>query len=148
MRTKKTKHPHVYRAVYPDSGVDGYLAKVVRSTGKLQKVFQLSAFKGNHGKCLRAAARSVAAFSRKHPRLSRRQIATLARPKRDSDLPVGVRRVRNVVKGKRYDFYEASWSPKPHQQMKRRFSVGLYGKNQALKMAVKARERGLREMGE
>jgi hypothetical protein len=146
MRTKKTKYPGVYRVVYPASGIDGYLAKVIRSTGKLQKVFQLSAFAGNHGKCLKAAARAAAMFSKAHPRLSRREIAALRRPKKDGDLPVGVRRVRNQVKGKFYDYYEAAWSPKPNQQAKQRFSVNLYGKARARKLAVKARERGLEEM--
>jgi hypothetical protein len=143
---RKSKQPYVYRAVYPQDGVDGYLAKVIRHTGKLQKVFQLSAFGGRHGRAMRAAAAAVKAFTKKHPKLSRRQLAVIHRTKKDSDLPVGVRRVRNKVKGKFYDYFEAAWSPKPNQPKKKRFSVNLFGEDEACEMAIKARQRGLKDM--
>lgn len=146
MRARKTQHPYVYRVIYPQDGIDGYLAKVIRQTGKLQKVFQLSAFKGVHRKCLKAAVNAATAFAKKHPRLTRRELAELSRPRKDSDLPVGVRRVFKEVKGRFYHVYEASWSPVPHLQKKQRFSVNLYGEAEALALAIKARRRGVRAM--
>ncbi|MEO6568228.1 MAG: hypothetical protein ABIO94_05650 [Opitutaceae bacterium] len=146
MKTKTTRYTHVYRAVYPKDGIDGYLAKVIRSSGNLQKVFQLARFKGDHRKCRNAAARAVAAFTKQHPRLSRRELAELPRSKKDSDLPVGVRRVQNEVKEKFYAFYEAVWSPKRNQPKRKRFSVNLYGEDEACDRAIKARRRGLKAM--
>jgi AP2 domain len=112
----------------------------------LQKVFQLSAFKGDHGKCLKAAVRVATAFARKHPKLSRREFAEVSRPRKDGDSPVGVRRVFSGVKGRFYNFYEATWSPTPHRQKKKRFSVNHYGEPEARALAIKARRRGLKTM--
>ena len=148
MKAKKTKFPYVYRVVYEADGTDGYLAKVVRRTVRLHKVFQLSKFDGDHEKCMRAAAAESFAFAEKHPRMSRRELAEMPRKKKDDDLPVGVRRVTNQVKGRFYDFYEAEWSPRPNEQKKKRFSVNLYGEDEALEMAIEARERGVEEMDE
>ena len=146
MKTTKTKYPYVYRAVYEKEGVDGYLAKVIRRTTRLHKVFQLAAYESNRERCMLAAARAAAVFAKANPRMTRREIAELPRKKKDDDLPIGVRRVTNEVKGRFYDFYEAEWSPKPNQQKKKRFSVNLYGEDEALEMALEARERGLEEM--
>jgi hypothetical protein len=146
MRTRKTSRPYIYRAIDRKQKIDGYLAKVVRRQARLQKLFQLSKFNNSHRNSLRAAAAAVEAFVKKHPKMTRLERATAVRQKRDDDLPVGIRRVRNKVKGKFYNFYEASWSPEPNRQAKKRFSVLLYGDRAARKLAVLARKRGLAAM--
>lgn len=146
MKTTKTKFPYVYRAIYPNESVDGYMAKVIRKNGSLQRFFQLRSFNGDHEKCMAAANAAVKAFLQNHPKLTRVQVAEIPRPKKDADLPMGVRRVTNVVKGKPYDFFEAEWSPRPNEQKKKRFSVNLYGEDEALDLAIKARTNGLAEM--
>jgi len=139
--------PHVYRAKYDDEGFDGYLAKVVRKTGTLQRRYSLSDYDGDHEKCVQAAGKEVAKFLREHPRLTRRQMAELPRRRKDTDLPVGVRRVERAFKKVVYHFYEASWSPIPNKQTKRKFSIEKYGDDDAKSLAIEAREEGLDEIG-
>ena len=146
MKTKRTSHPYVYRAIDKKKHIDGFLAKVIRRDARLQKIFQVAKYGDDLERCLRAAVRTARAFAREHPRLTRQEMAKLPRIKKDRDLPVGVRRVRHKIKGKVYNFYEASWSPRANHQKKKRFSMDLYGKTKALKMALKARAAGLAEM--
>ena len=145
-KTRKTKFPYVYRAVYPKEYIDGYIAKIVRKSGRLFTVFQLADYKGNHDACLRAAAKTAAAFDKEHPKMPRWQIAQMRRDKKDKDLPAGVRRVVKVVNGKKYKFIEASWSPEPNVQKKRHFAVHKYGLKKALALAMAERKTGLAEM--
>jgi len=143
MRTKKTPHPYVYRAIDRENHVDGYLAKVVRRDARLHRIFQKSDYGNELQRCLRAAVKTARAFDREHPRLTRQQVAQLPRRKKDKDLPVGVRRVRHKINFKTYKFFEASWSPRPNHQKKKRFSVDHYGESRALKLAMAARAEGL-----
>ena len=143
MKTKRTSEPYVYRAVDKENHVDGYLAKVVRRDARLHKIFQIAKHGGNRERCFRAATKAARAFAREHPRLTRRAMAELPRKKKDRDLPMGVRRVRHLVNGRKYDFFEASWSPRPHHQKKKRFSVNRYGEAKAKRMALQTRKAGL-----
>lgn len=145
-KNRKTKFPYVYRAVYPKEYIDGYIAKIVRKSGRLFSVFQLADYGGDHDKCLRAAGKAAAEFDKTHPKLPRWQIAQLRRDKKDRDLPAGIRRVVKVVNGKKYKFIEASWSPKPNVQKKRHFAVEKYGLKKALALAMAERKAGLAEM--
>ena len=145
-KTRKTKFPYVYRAVYPKEYIDGYITKIVRKSGRLFTVFQLADYKDNHDACLRAAAKTAAAFDKEHPKMPRWQIAQMRRDKKDKDLPAGVRRVVKVVNGKKYKFIEASWSPEPNVQKKRHFAVHKYGLKKALALALAERKTGLAEM--
>ena len=145
-KSKKTKFPYVYRAVYPKEYIDGYIAKIVRKSGRLFTVFQLADFDGNHDKCVKAAAKIAADFDKKHPKLPRWQIAQLRRDKKDKDLPAGIRRVTKEVNGKKYKFIEASWSPQPNVQKKRHFAIDKYGLKKALALALAERKTGLAAM--
>lgn len=145
-RTRKTKIPYVYRAVYPKEYIDGYIAKIVRKSGRLFAVFQLANYGGDHDRTLRAAAKAAKAFDKAHPKLPRWKIAEMRRDKKDRDLPTGIRRVVKLVNGKKYRFIEASWSPQPNMQKKRHFAVDKYGVKKALALALKARKEGLIEM--
>ena len=146
MKYKKTSQPYVYRAIDKERYVDGFLAKVIRPNARLHKLYQIAKHGDDPKRALRAAVRSVEAFVREHPRMTRRQIAELNRSKRDRDLPVGVRRVRNKAKTKVYHYYEAAWSTRPYQQKKKRFSINRYGDAEALQMALSARAEGLASM--
>ena len=143
MKYKRTANANVYRALDKEYYVDGYLVKVIRRDARLHKLFQTAKHGGDQKRALRAAVRAARAFAREHPVMTRAQLAELGRSKRDLDLPVGVRRVRNKVKKKIYHYYEAEWSPRPHQQKKKRFSVNLYGEAEALQLALAARAEGV-----
>jgi hypothetical protein len=122
------------------------LVKVIRRDARLHKIFQIATFAGDRARCLRAAAKAARAFDKAHPKLTRRERAEIPRAKKDKDLPLGVRRVKHKVAGKTYRFFEASWSPTPGVQMKKRFSVDRYGQKGALKKAIATRKVGLATM--
>ena len=145
-RSRSSKTPYVYRAKYPREYIDGYIAKVVRKSGRLFAVFQLADFEGDHARCQRAAAREVARFLKEHPKLSRQQLAQLPRAQSKGKLPIGVRRLVREVRGRKYAFYEASWSPEPNVQKKKRFSITRYGAKRSLMLALKARRSGVASM--
>lgn len=138
--------PHVFPAKYPAENFDGYIAKVIRTTGSLQKRFSLADYDGDDERCVAAAGKEVAKFVRDHPKLTRRQLAELPRKKKDTDLPNGVRRVERIVKKMTYHFYEASWSAVPNKQTKRKFSIEKYGDDDAQTLAIEARQEGLDEI--
>src|SRR5688500_11976590 len=98
MKYKKTSHAYVYRAIDKENYIDGYLAKVIRREARLHKLFQIAKHGDDQKRALSAAVKAVRAFVREHPLMTRTEIAELNRSKRDRDLPVGVRRVRNKVK--------------------------------------------------
>ena len=56
---------------------------------------------------------------------------------------VGVRLERHVVDGRVYGRYVASWPDLDTGSKRRRFLIERYGKEEALALAVEARERGL-----
>jgi hypothetical protein len=143
---KRTSFANVYRAIDKENYVDGYLAKVIRRDARLHKLFQIAKHGNDRNRALRAAVRAVRNFVREHPVMTRTEVAELQRSKKDRDLPMGVRRVRNKVKTKVYHYYEAEWSPRPYQQKKKRFSVNLYGEAEALQLALRARAEGLGSM--
>jgi hypothetical protein len=146
MKTKRTTHDYVYRVIDKMRHLDGYLAKVIRRDAHLHKFFQTANHGNDRKRCLRAAVRAARAFAREHPRLTRQEVAELPRAKKDTDLPVGVRRVRHKIKTRVYDFYEAEWSPRPNHQKKKRFSVNLYGEAEAMHLALQARAEGVSAM--
>jgi hypothetical protein len=49
---------------------------------------------------------------------------------------MGVRRVFSDVRGRFYYFYEATWSPMPNRQKKKRFSVNHYGESEPRALAI------------
>ena len=148
MKTTKTPHAYVYRAIDETEIVDGYLAKVIRPKYRLHKIFNFKRFGGDEGACLSAARDAVTAFVALHPRLSRKEVASLPRNKKDSDLPVGVTRVTKKIKGRFYDFYEATWSPVPNHQKRKRYSVNYWGEDEARELAIETRIKGIEDMAE
>ena len=58
----------------------------------------------------------------------------------------GVRRVVNQSAGRNYAFWEASWSPKANEVKRVKFSVKKYGNDKAKKLALAARNQGVKAM--
>jgi hypothetical protein len=142
---RTTKRPYVFRAVYPENYIDGYIAKIVRKSGRLFAVFQLADFDGNHDKCVKAAANAAAAFDKAHPKIPRWELFKTRRlAKKDKDLPTGLRRLVKTSKGKKYNFIEASWTPVPGVQKKRSFAVSkTRSEKKAIALALAERKVGI-----
>lgn len=146
MKTTKTAYAYVYRAIGEEERVDGYLAKVIRPKHRLHKIFNFKGFGGDPAACLQAAREAVTEFVALHPRLTRQQLAELPRQRKNSDLPIGVRRITKKFKGHFYNFYQASWSPIPNHHKNKSFSVNFWGEEEAKELAIEARILGLAEM--
>lgn len=56
---------------------------------------------------------------------------------------VGVSKVSVTTNGATYEFWQATWSPKPGRRRTVKFSIGRYGDRQAFRLAVSAREEGV-----
>lgn len=146
MKTTKTPYAYVYRAVDEAENIDGYLAKVIRPKHRLHKIFNFKRFGGDEVACLNATREAIATFAALHPRLSRKEVASLPRNKKDLNLPVGVIRATKKVKGRFYDFYIATWSPTPNHSKKKSFAVNYWGEDEARDLAIEARIKGLEEI--
>ena len=96
---------------------------------------------------MKAAKSRAMTLHNLYPPLTRREYAQIRRRNWKNKI-VGVRRCIKKVKGFEYDFWEASWSPRPGVVKKRLFSVNKYGDKEAERMALKMREEGLINMRE
>jgi len=147
--TKKTKFPHVHRIVYPKSHLDGYIVNIFRKSGRLMQTFQLADYDYDHDKCQAAAAKAAAAFDKAHPRQTYLQFVQSPRPKKDRDLPTGLYRDVQLVRGKKYTCIVVSWTPKPGGRQKRRyFAVSKYGEKKAIALALAQRKAALAKIGD
>ena len=109
---------------------------------------------GSHGgktKALAAARKHRDELEKKHKPYSRKEIAKIRSEKNTSGV-VGVRLAEEKsVSGEweyTYYFWVAQWSPKPGVRKTKRFSVSKYGDEEAYKMAVAARQKGVRDMAD
>jgi len=137
---KRTNTPLVFEVNYPEHGQVGFVVRLNRRGKRVYSIFNYSQFPSKAA-CRKAAARYARKLNQQFPRLSRQELAMI-RGKKNS----GVRRVVNRSGGRDYAFWEASWSPKPNQVKRVKFSVKKYGNEQAKKMAVAARNEGVRMM--
>ena len=80
---------------------------------------------------------------------TRKQLAKKITSRNTSGI-VGVRFVQESdsrsADGVVYEYWEAQWSPSPGVRCKKRFSVKIHGPRNAKKLAIKAREAGVRKM--
>jgi len=137
---KRTNVPLLFEVNYPEHGQVGFVVRLNRRGKRVYSIFNYSRF-ASKAACKKAAAQCARKFAQEFPRLSRQELAAI-RGKRNS----GVRRVVNRSAGRDYAFWEASWSPKPNQVKRVKFSVKKYGNEQAKKMALAARAQGVKAM--
>lgn len=104
---------------------------------------------GGKTKALKAAQAFRDEVLRKLKPYSRVEIAKSKTSRNKSGI-VGVRRIDKARKknGNTYwsTFWEASWSPEPGVHKHKLFSVQKYGERQAKRLAMDARQKGLRNM--
>jgi hypothetical protein len=137
---KRTSVPLLFEVNYPEHGQVGFVVRLNRRGKRVYSIFNYSQFPSKPA-CRKAALQYAQQLARQFPKLSRQELATL-RGKKNS----GVRRVVNKSAGRDYAFWEASWSPKPNQVKRVKFSVKKYGNERAKKLAIAARNQGVKAM--
>jgi len=100
---------------------------------------------GGRSKALSKAQAIYAKMVKDHPPMSRKEFAQIGRRPNKTGI-IGVTKLIKFVRGKKYVFWQATWSPKPGQVAKKAFSVDKYGPTKAKKLAIKARKKGLSQM--
>ena len=138
---KPTNIPLLYEVNYPEQSQVGYLVKGLRRGRRFHELFNISRY-ASKGECFKAAASRAKTLHELYPTLTRREYAQVKR-KNWKNETVGVRKCLKKVKGFEYEFWEASWSPRPGVVKKRLFSVNKYGDREAQRLALKTREEGL-----
>ena len=137
---KRTGVPLLFEVNYPEHGQVGFVVRLNRRGKRVYSIFNFSKF-ASKAACRKAAIESARKLDKEFPRLSRQELAMI-RGKKNS----GVRRVINQTAGRDYAFWEASWSPKPNQVKRVKFSVKKYGNDKAKKLALNARNQGVKAM--
>jgi len=137
---KRTNTPLLFEVNYPEHGQVGFVVRLNRRGKRIYRIFNYSRFPSKPA-TRKAAAKYAQELAREFPRLSRQELATI-RGKKNS----GVRRVVNQSGGRDYAFWEASWSHKANQVRRVKFSVKKYGNDKAKKMALAARNQGVKTM--
>lgn len=122
----------------------GWFVRVTRK-GKTYSSFFTDKKHGGKTKALKAAREGLKKLRAKYPPMSRKEFAKVQRRRTRSGI-VGVTRLTKNVKGKNYHFWQATWSPEPGMIEKKVFSISKYGAEKAKKMAVAARQKGVRNM--
>ncbi|MEZ6092797.1 MAG: AP2 domain-containing protein [Pirellulaceae bacterium] len=124
----------------------GFLVRVMRRGERFQKFFGDATF-GSRPKALAAAKKFRDSVLKKNKGFSKKELANRASSRNTSGI-VGVRyseEVHGTGKNKRvYGFWVASWNPKAGVRKTKRYSIDKYGDDEAMQMAIKAREEGIR----
>ncbi len=132
------------------AGTHGYEVRVMRRGKSFHKFFGDNAFGGKR-KALAAAREYRDELVAQHPPRSLKEVAK-RKSSRNSSGTVGIRLSEEVDRrGPNelvYQYWVAQWSPKPGVRRTRRFSVNKYGDEKAYRMALRARQKGIREMEE
>lgn len=122
----------------------GYWVRYNREGATFRKLFS-DAIYGSPEAAFQAAQKWHDELLAAFPLPNRREFAQHARRKSGSGI-VGVRRGKDYTKGKTYDVWIASWSPKRGVYKTKKFSILKYGEERAKQLAIAAREAGLKEM--
>lgn len=121
----------------------GYWVRLHRKGELISKFFKNSDYPSKKA-AEKAAREYYQQLVSENPKMSRREFAE--RRMAHSCEIIGVRRVVNVRYGHEYENWEARWSPKKGIRRKKSFSVNFYGEEEAKRLAIETRQRGLEEM--
>jgi len=134
----------ISRIDQPEKHNHGWFVRVTRK-GITHSAFFTDRKHGGKTKALAAAKKGLKNLRAKYPPMSRQEFAKVQRRRTKSGI-VGVTQLTKQVKGVDYQFWQATWSPRPGVIEKKVFSISKYGDEKAKQLAIKARRKGLREM--
>jgi hypothetical protein len=125
------------------NNADGWWVRLRRQGETLSKFFKDSDYPSKAA-ALKAAREHYRQLVKENPKTSRREFAE-RKTARSSEI-VGVQRVVSIRFGHEYEHWKARWSPKKGVRRVKTFSVDFYGEEEAKRLAIEARQKGLEEM--
>jgi len=134
----------ISRIDQPEKRNHGWFIRLTRK-GKRYSAFCSDKKCGGRSKALAKAKAIYAKMVKDHPPMSRKEFSQIIRRSNKTGI-VGVTKLIKIVRGKKYVFWMATWSPKPGQVAKQAFSIDKYGPTKAKKLAIQARIAGLAKM--
>jgi hypothetical protein len=137
--------PGLYRE---DNGPEGTRFRIVISREKtlFQEFFY---FRGQSAE-RKARASAIARWHQINlafPPMTKRRFREIIRRPTGTGI-AGVTRIVTKVKNGEYDFWKATWTTLKGKRISRQFSVNKYGKRNARKLAIAARQEALDAMGD
>ena len=124
----------------------GFSARL-RRKGKTHAKFFSDGVHGGRRWALEAAQEHYRQLLDEHGVMTRQLRAQILRRKGVSGL-VGVQKVIVKKRGRQLIYWKAVWSPRPNVVRRKRFSPRLYGARQARALAIRARNKGVRNMAD
>jgi arginyl-tRNA synthetase len=128
----------------------GFLVRVMRKGKRVSKVFYDDDFGGKRNSLV-AAQKHRDRLEQKMRGYTAKQLSQKQRSNNTSGI-VGVRKVFETDyrwdSEPTYGFWVAQWSPKKGVRRTKRFSIDKYGEDEAFRLAVLARKRGVASMGQ
>ena len=121
----------------------GWWVRLHRRGELISKFFKDSDYP-NKSAAKKAAQEYYRQLASENPKMSRRDFAE-RRMAHSSEI-IGVQKVVSVRFGHEYESWKARWSPKKGVRRVKTFSVDFYGEEEAKRLAIEARQRGLEEM--
>lgn len=146
-RKQKKRQPGmkgISRIDQPEKRNHGWFIRLTRR-GERFSAFCSDRKHGGKTKALLKAKRVYAKMLKEHPPMSRLEFSQIVRRPNKTGI-LGVTKVTKHVAGRKYVFWQATWSPKQGEIAKKAFSVGKHGNTQAQKLAIKARKTGLAKL--
>lgn len=124
----------------PGASTHGWQVRLQRRGVKCAKYFG-DRFYGSHRNAFLAAKEWRNVILEKIKEGEKARICTRSSKNRSG--VVGVSQVTVLTNGAEYRFWQATWSPAPGRRRCVKFSVMRYGGQEAFRLAVKAREKGI-----
>lgn len=122
---------------------DGWLVRLQRRKKKFSYFFKDSDY-GSKSAALQAARQRYSRLVEENPKISRQEHAE-RETSRTGEI-IGVRRLLKPRFGHVYEVWEARWSPKKNKRRVKTFSIEKFGEEEAKRLAIEARLKGLAEM--
>ncbi len=143
-RGRPSRTPGISRIDQPEKHNHGWFVRLTRQ-GERHTAFFSDRKHGGKAKALEKAKVCYSKLESKYPPMSRKQFAQIERRPNKSGV-VGVTKLVKLVAGRKYSFWQATWSPEPGEVRKQAFSTNRYGEAGAKRKAIAARRAGLRDM--
>ena len=136
----------ITRIDQPEKKNHGFYVRITHRGNTHQKYFPDKS-SGGKSKALKLAKEYLDKLLAKMPKYKQEMAA---RKKRKA-LKSGVTGVTHVVSkvgdDKQYQYWQAAWADENGKRRTAKFSISRYGKEKALELAIKARNKALREVG-
>jgi len=134
----------ISRIDQPEKHNHGWFVRLM-CRGKMYSAFCSDKNCGGRSKALAKAKVIYAKMVKDHPPMSRKEFSQIVRRPSKSGIP-GVTKVIKFVQGRKYIFWQATWSPKLSLIAKKAYSVDKHGPAKAKMLAIQARKAGLAKM--